>query len=463
MKSRSGPRAVRGRRRPTRGKFTETTLYRRVLELTDTFNVLDSIPVRIYYKDKDARWVYVNKSYYSDYEKTYGRIFGLKTPKDMIGKTVFDVCLREHAEKMFEDDMWVIKEGKPIVDKLEHFSTPDGAEIYTMTTKVPRFDEKGNITGLIGYSYDVTKTKRAEEELRKGERFLADIFASIQDGISILDEDMNIVRVNSTLERWYAHAMPLVGKKCYAAYHGLSERCEVCPTWQTLQTGEAAYEVVPKRGPEGEIVGWLDLYSFPIIDTTTGQMSGVIEYVRDVTERKQAEEALARERYLMRAFMDNIPDRVYFKDTESRFIRISKAQADAFGLGDPIEAVGKTDFDFFTEEHARLAHEDEQGIIRTGKPLIGIEERETWSGRPDTWVSTSKLPLRDKEGNIVGTFGISRDITDRKRAEEEAMSKRVAAEAAAKVTEAVRMTAEKYRAKIEELEEQIARLKNLRK
>jgi rsbT co-antagonist protein RsbR len=120
---------------------------------------------------------------------------------------------------------------------------------------------------------------------------------------------------------------------------------------------------------------------------------------------------------LLRALMDNLPDTIYFKDTESRFIRINKAQADRFGL-EPAQAVGKSDFDFFTEEHARPAYEAEQEIIRTGQPLLNLEEKETWPDRPDTWVATTKLPLRDHAGNIIGTFGISRDVTDRKQAEE---------------------------------------------
>jgi PAS domain S-box-containing protein len=129
-------------------------------------------------------------------------------------------------------------------------------------------------------------------------------------------------------------------------------------------------------------------------------------------------DALAREQYLMKALMDNVPDYIYFKDTESRFIRTTRAHAKTFGLSDPAEAIGKTDFDFFLEEHARQAYEDEQRIIRTGEPLLNVEERETWPDRPDTWASTSKMPLRDEEGRIVGTFGISRDITERRRVEE---------------------------------------------
>ncbi len=148
----------------------------------------------------------------------------------------------------------------------------------------------------------------------------------------------------------------------------------------------------------------------------------------DITKRKQDEEALFKEQYLMEILMNIIPDHLYFKDIDSKFIRISKSNNSSFHLNDASEAIGKTDYDFFTEEHARTAYEDEQEIIRTGKPIIK-EERETWVNGPDTWVFTTKLPLRDREGNIVGTFGISRDITERKRFEEELLKAKERAEA----------------------------------
>lgn len=132
--------------------------------------------------------------------------------------------------------------------------------------------------------------------------------------------------------------------------------------------------------------------------------------------RRRVEEALAQEQYLLRMLMDYVPDHVYFKDAQSRFLSASRSLMRQRGL-DPNELKGKTDFDIFTPEHAQQAFDDEQRIMRTGEPILDKEERETWPDGKVTWVSTTKLPLRDANGRIIGTFGVSRDITERKQAE----------------------------------------------
>lgn len=138
----------------------------------------------------------------------------------------------------------------------------------------------------------------------------------------------------------------------------------------------------------------------------------------DITLHRQKDEMRVNERDLLRALLDNSPDHIYFKDTESRFIRSSTAQALQFGMSTPDGLVGKSDFDVFSEEHARPAFEDEQEIIRTGVPMINKVEKETWQdGRPDSWGLTTKMPLRNREGQIIGTFGITKDISDLKEAE----------------------------------------------
>jgi len=124
------------------------------------------------------------------------------------------------------------------------------------------------------------------------------------------------------------------------------------------------------------------------------------------------------ERILMRALMEHLPDRIYFKDLQSRFIAGSRSFVELFGRDDFAQIQGRTDFDFFSEEHARAALEDEQEIIRTGRPKLTMEEKETWPDGRISWCCTSKSPLRDDQGRIIGTFGISKDITIEKQAQE---------------------------------------------
>jgi PAS domain S-box-containing protein len=172
----------------------------------------------------------------------------------------------------------------------------------------------------------------------------------------------------------------------------------------------------------------------------------------DITERKEAEvalrlvheelekqvqertAALSEANALLQMLLDHMPDHIYFKDAQSRFIRNSRSQAKALGLNDPSEAIGKSDFDFFP--HAQSSYEREQEIIQSGRPLVDVEEWVIWPDGQGTWVSTTKVPLLDQAGQIIGTFGISRDITDRKQTEEAIEKAKLELEAANKELEA---------------------------
>jgi PAS domain S-box-containing protein len=183
---------------------------------------------------------------------------------------------------------------------------------------------------------------------------------------------------------------------------------------RTKQVGSQALES-KHRNKQGKV--------FPVEVSANYVQFGGKEYsfafARDITERKRAEESLSYEKYLLQAVMDNLPDRIYFKDRESRFTRINQAIAKRFGLSDPAQAIGKSDVDFFPTEDASGFFQDEQEILRTGQPIVDHEETATWPDGQTRWTSTTKMPLRDAAGNIVGTFGVSRDITERKRIEQE--------------------------------------------
>ena len=122
---------------------------------------------------------------------------------------------------------------------------------------------------------------------------------------------------------------------------------------------------------------------------------------------------------LLHILLEQLPDAVYFKDTESRFIRINRTLASWYGLKEPSDAIGKADADFFSPEFAKSSVEAEQEIMKTGLPAADIEEKLVWPDGRVTYTSTTRIPLRDPSGNVVGTFGIFRDIGPHLQAKKE--------------------------------------------
>ncbi|MBN1162944.1 MAG: PAS domain-containing protein [Candidatus Krumholzibacteriota bacterium] len=130
--------------------------------------------------------------------------------------------------------------------------------------------------------------RRVEEALRKSEQFLNEVFEAIQDGISVLDNELNIIKTNVWMEQMYTRQTPLVGRKCYQAYQDRTSICPWCPVVRTIETGNKHSEIVPYPSDE-DPTGWIELTAFPIRDNR-GNVTGVIEYVKDITERIRAEQ-----------------------------------------------------------------------------------------------------------------------------------------------------------------------------
>lgn len=162
---------------------------------------------------------------------------------------------------------------------------------------------------------------------------------------------------------------------------------------------------------------WFETYKTPIKDQD-GRIIGIVGLQKDISEIRKAVENLNTERDLLQALMDNFPHTIYFKDEQSRFTRINKAQAALLGLESPDDAIGKTDFDFFTRHHAQEAFKDEQKIMTTGEQLIGKVERIRNGQGKFRWVSATKIPIRNYGGTISGLVGISIDVTEKYLAEQ---------------------------------------------
>ncbi len=166
----------------------------------------------------------------------------------------------------------------------------ENLELWLDCRSYPVHDETGQLIYIVEHLRDITERKRTEQALRRNEELLRSIFDGFLDGISLLDNHLNVIKTNVWMERMYAHAMPLCGKKCYQVYHERNKPCERCPSIRTLNSGTAQMEIVPYHTDEGDI-GWVELSAYPLFDDE-GAVSGIVEHVKDITARKRAEEKL---------------------------------------------------------------------------------------------------------------------------------------------------------------------------
>ncbi|MFW6182111.1 MAG: PAS domain S-box protein, partial [Spirochaetota bacterium] len=387
-------RDVTGHARDERRLSEERTLLR---------TLIDDLPDHLYVKDQRGRFITCNMA--------TARFMGAASPEELIGKTDFDFYPQVVARRFYRDEQRIIRTGTPLLGHEEERTDARGRTYWISTTKMPLVDSEGEVTGIVGIGHDVTVRKKTEQALRESEERYRRFSELTREGIALFEKDVP-VDTNTAFRRIFGlgpdHPLDagLLDTLVLPEYHEQVRQ-------NHTRGHEEPYQVMA-RARDGRVFP-LEIEGRNI--TLEGRSIRVIN-VRDITARKKAEEALAYERHLLASLMDSMPDNIFFKDRESRFIRINRAVAEKFGLSDPSEAVGRTDFDFFTEEHAGPAYRDEQEVLRTGRPIINKEEKETFPDGREYWITTTRMPLRDEKGRVIGTFGISRDITDRVKAEQ---------------------------------------------
>ncbi len=158
-----------------------------------------------------------------------------------------------------------------------------------------------------------------------------------------------------------------------------------------------------------------DITKVPLKDDE-GKIIGVCGFAEDITEERETEKKLKFESSLLNSLLKNVPDSVYFKDKEARFIRVSKSKAEHLNTTRE-KIIGKTDFDFYPEDEAQEMFEDDMKVMEEEEPIVDKVENITRPGEEERWVSTTKVPRYNEQGEVVGMLGISRDITERREAE----------------------------------------------
>jgi PAS domain S-box-containing protein len=371
--------------------------------------LIDNLPDYTYVKDTESRFVIANP--------TTARVMGVMTPDQLIGKSDFDFYPEPLATKFYENEQLIVTSGQPLINYEESYiDQTSGQEGWLLTTKVPLRDRQGQLIGLVGVGRDITERKQMEEALRLSEERFALAVSGSNDGI--WDWDI----VNHTLywsprlkellgyepdeldvifETFETHLHPDDSDLMQQAIEAHLQRQEPFDVEQRLRTKSGEYHWFRARGQ----AVW-DEAGRPL------RMTGS---TTDITERKQMEVALAEERNLMRTLLDNLPDLIFVKDMECRFLLVNEASL-RMGQLTMADIIGKTDFEVNPTDLATQYYADDQAVIHSGQIVIDREELNISAGQ-ERWFSTTKVPLCDSQGQIIGLVGMSRDITERKQIE----------------------------------------------
>jgi PAS domain S-box-containing protein len=261
---------------------------------------------------------------------------------------------------------------------------------------------------------------RVEQNAGVRGTFLQTVIDAIPDVLLVIRADYRIVLANRAAREAAGGIDPTAGLTCHQLSHHRDLPCtgndEPCPLRQVVATKAPVTVMHTHYGADGK-QSFVEISAAPVLNEA-GEVDYIIEVCRDVSDRKRAEESLAQEHNLLRTLIDNLPDLIYVKDATGRFVAANLATALSMGATSPSDLLGKTDRDFYPAKLAAEYRADEEKLLRSGEPLLNKDEPHVDpTGNPRT-ISTSKVPLRDGQGNVTGLVGISRDVTERKQAEE---------------------------------------------
>ena len=333
---------------------------------------------------------------------------------ELIGKSLLDI---------------VVPELRVYINEAIRLDKRESYEILGLRKNGKTFpaEVRGRITRMGGKELyicticDITERKQTEEVLKNEKAFLDALMDNIPDSIYFKDRQCRILRVNrkEMQDLHVADLNQVIGKTdedLYGEEFGcstmLSER-------HLMESGKPVVGLVETRKLKNGKLNWTSTTKVPLRNND-GEIVGLVGITREINELMKAQEERERERVLLRTLIDNLPDYIYIKDNEGRFIVGNNAIVKSFGFSSEEKLIGKTDFDLFPYDLAKQYHAYEQEVIQSVKGIYDFEGSSVDQSKEEKerWVSTTKVPLQDVQGKVIGTVGIGRDITERKRMEE---------------------------------------------
>lgn len=389
--------------------------------------ILEAANVLVTVRDTEGRYLFINKQVED--------LLGLKS-EEIAGKTPFDVHSKAKAEKILADDNKVIDSGKQldIEDELE----VGGERRVFFGSKFPLLDDAGSLYAVCTAVGDITNYHKAEDALRRSREGMA--IAQRVAHVGSWERDLNTGEVI-----WSDEAFRLLGLEprevepnfeVFLSYVHPEDKACVRNAVESIIIGSSSrieFRVLGGDGVERFLEGQGEL-----ISDSNGEPSRILGICQDITERERAVAALRQSEQKYRTLVENLPQKVFLKDSSSTYVSCNESFARDFGIGSE-DVVGKSDYDFFPAEVAEKYREDDRRVVESGE-MKDVDEAYIVGGR-ETIVHTVKTPVRDAEGNVTGVLGIFWDIAERKRLEQ-----------------ALSESEEKYRALVENAGETIATL-----
>ncbi len=413
--------------------------------------LIDSVPDNIFVKDTASRYLLANVA--------LAHRVGFDGPEQVIGKTDLDLFPQEWAQQYRADDQMVFRSGESLINHEESTVDSNGHPAWLLTTKIPLKNRQGDFSTLVGVTRNITQLKHAQEALAKANdelerriqariaeleqtntalqaailerkhveealkqerNLLRTLIDSVPADVYIKDRESRFVDANieTALRLGGKTVNDLIGKTDFDFFPVDIASGDFAAEQALIRTGQPVVNFEERVFDYrlGEAV-WILTTKVPIRDEQ-GEITGLVGIGLQITERKRIEQALEEEKTLLRTLIDAMPDYIYIKDLESRFIMGNTATALSLGAATPEDIVGKTDFDFHPPDIAAKFFADEQALFQSGKALLNQEEL-VIDQRTGQWqhLLSMNMPLYDLHGKIIGLVGVNRDITERKRAD----------------------------------------------
>ncbi len=373
--------------------------------------IVHHIPIALFWKDKNLNYLGCDQIFCNDR--------GLNNPVDVIGLTDFDLYPADVAANNRNMDKEVIQSGEPLLNYEEEEVIANGKVEILRKSKIPVKDSTGEVIAVMGLYERITNQVNVQESLRDEQHYLQMLMDNIPDTIYFKDRDSRFLRVNKSQAQTIGLKDPkeAVGKSDFDFFEMDHARQAFLDEQALMGNGDPLINKLEYiRTVNGH--RYVTTSKIPI-KSESGECVGMVGLSRDVTTEQLIKQELRHEQELLSSLMNNIPDRIYFKDTHSRFVRVNKAHLSSLRIEDDQDIIGKTDFDLFPKEIAEDLYARERTILKTSIPEINYIEKTINPDGSTVWASVTKVPIRNERGEIIGLVGISRDVTKQELARQE--------------------------------------------